>query len=248
MRNIRLTIEYRGTNYSGFQKQPNVRTIQGVIEDTLKTILSENITTIGAGRTDAGVHAYGQVINFRTNSEISLKKLQWSANCLFPNDIVIKKAENVNETFNSRRDATAREYIYQILNRSYGSAFLGEISLFFPWKLNISAMQKATKHLLATHDFSSFCQHERGVEKNTVKTVQSANLHQQDDLIVFSIKADSFLYNMVRIITGTLLEVGTGKKHPDDLQEILESNDRSRAGETVSAQGLILKSVFYPKQ
>lgn len=247
MRNICLILEYLGTNYSGYQKQPHYKTIQGVLEDILSTVLRGKVTTIAAGRTDAGVHAYGQVVNFRTNSDIYLKKLQWSANCILPKDIAVKDIFEVTETFNARRDAISREYIYQIVNRPHKSAFLGEISLFYPWKLNFSAMEKASKYFLSTHDFSAFAHLEKGVKVSKIKTVHFIKLTKKEDLIVFSIIADSFLQHMVRIIVGTLLDVGTGKLKPSDIRDILDKMDRSRAGETAPPQGLILKAVNYPE-
>lgn len=246
MRNICLIIEYLGTNYSGYQKQPHYKTIQGVIEDVLSTVLRGEVTTIAAGRTDAGVHAYGQVANFRTKAETDLKKLQWSANCILPKDIAIKDIFEVSDTFNARRDAISREYIYQIVNRPYKSAFLGEISLFYPWKINFSAMEKAMKYFLSTHDFSAFAHIEKGLKLSKVKTVHSIRLTKKEDLIVLSIVADSFLHHMVRIMVGTLLDVGAGKLKPGDIRDILDKRDRSRAGETAPPQGLILKAVNYP--
>lgn len=246
MRNIRLIVEYLGTNYAGFQKQPKARTIQGALEDVVSTVLQEKITTIGAGRTDAGVHAYGQAVNFRTESKLSLKKLQWSINCLLPKDIAVRQIAVAPELFNSRRDAISREYVYQILNRPFRSAFLGEISLFHPWKLSLRAMEKAAKYLVSTQDFRSFCHFEKDITGDTTRTIQRISLNKQDDLITITIRADSFLHNMVRIIVGTLLEVGEGKRSPDDMVKILEAQDRSMAGETVLPQGLILKTVNYP--
>jgi tRNA pseudouridine38-40 synthase len=225
-----------------------MRTVQGALEEAVSTVLREKITTIGAGRTDAGVHAYSQVVNFRTESNENLKKLQWSINCLLPKDISIRQAALAPELFNARRDAISREYIYQILNRSYRSAFLGEISLFYPWKLSLKAMERASKHFVSTHDFRSFCHYEKEITGETVRTIQNIGISRQDDLITINIRANSFLHNMVRIIVGTMLEVGAGKRSPDDIPHIIEARDRSIAGETVQPHGLILKAVYYPAE
>lgn len=246
MRNIGMLLEYLGTNYAGYQKQTNQKTVQGVLEDTLSTILREKITTIAAGRTDAGVHAYGQVVNFRTTLDIDLKKLQWSANCILPKDISIKDIFEAVETFNARRDAISREYIYQVVNRPYKSAFLGEISLFYPWKLNFSSMEKASRQFMSTYDFSAFAHIEKDDRVSKVKTIYSVKLTKKDGLIVISIVADSFLHHMVRIIVGSLLDVGSGKLKPGNIQYIIDSKDRAKAGETAPSHGLILKTVSYP--
>lgn len=246
MRNIGMVIEYLGTNYAGFQRQPHHRTVQGALEEGLATIVQDKISIVAAGRTDAGVHAYGQVINFRMTNPIDLERLQWSVNCILPKDIAVKKVFTVPEDFNARRAAISREYIYQIINRSYRSAFLGEISLFYPWHLNLKEMTKATKYFLTTADFSAFMRFEKDTHVNAIKTIEKLSVNEADGFITIEIRGNSFLHNMVRIIVGTILEVGTGKRKAKDIPEIIESRDRTRAGETVPPHGLILKSVNYP--
>lgn len=244
-----MLVEYIGTNYAGFQKQPKAKTIQGVLEDTISTILRQDVTTIGAGRTDAGVHAYGQTVNFRTSAEIpNLSKFQWSLNCVLPPDISVKKIKGVPVTFNARRDAISREYVYQVLNRQNRSAFLSGISLFYPWKLNLKDMKKAAQHFISTHDFSAFYHKEAGVKVRAKKTIHTLTVSKKDDMITVFVNADSFLHNMVRIIVGTLLAVGAGKIDPADIPGIIESRERSKAGDTAPAHGLILKSVNYPDE
>lgn len=246
MRNLGMVIEYLGTDYAGFQRQPNQRTIQGTLEESLATILREKVAIVAAGRTDAGVHAYGQVINLRTNAPIDLAKLQWSTNCILPKDISIKRIFTVPQNFNSRRDAISREYIYQIINRPYRSAFLGEIALFYPWELNIKEMEKAAKHFITTADFSSFAHIEKDVVKKKVKTINRLKIANKEGLLSVDICADSFLHNMVRIIVGTLLEVGAGRRKSNQIKSVIESKDRLQAGETAPPHGLILKAVNYP--
>lgn len=242
-RNIKLTLEYLGTNYHGFQKQPGLSTIQSELDKTLSLILGEQIRVIGAGRTDAGVHSTGQVANFKTSSDMVLSRLQWSANSLLPSDIVITDAEEVDPKFNARWSAVSREYVYRILNRTYPSAFRAGTTYFFARELNVETMDAACSYLRGEHDFSAFCS--SYPRHNYVREVMEAECKREDDLLGVRIKANSFLHNMVRIIVGTLIEVGLGDLPVEAMKEILESKDRNRAGVTAPAHGLVLTKVEY---
>jgi tRNA pseudouridine38-40 synthase len=245
MRNIKLILEYAGTNYAGFQIQPDQPTIQGELESALRVLLKEKVKVIGAGRTDTGVHAICQVVNFKTSSFLDLYRFKWSANALLPGDIVIKKAEEVDLAFNARRDALSREYQYRILNRNHSSAFCKDYVHFVARPLNISAMQKTAKLLEGTHDFAAFCCHS-GEQDSYRRTVTELSCNCKEGLIVIKIRANSFLHNMVRIIAGTLIEVGLDKLKPAQVREILAKRDRTKAGPTAPAKGLVLTGIDYP--
>ncbi|MDI6822387.1 MAG: tRNA pseudouridine(38-40) synthase TruA [Actinomycetota bacterium] len=245
MRNIKLVMEYKGTNYHGFQRQPNLPTIQGELEKTLSQILQENIVVKSAGRTDAGVHALHQVINFRTRSQIPLLRLQHSLNSLLPRDIAVKEAEEVDESFDARRNATSREYKYFIMNKDHPSPFFAEFSHFIASSLDIDAMQEAAKLFLGTHDFTAFCV-QSDIPKNPVRTIFEISCKKvHHDLLCIKIKADSFLHKMVRTIVGTLIRVGLGNLTLEQVAEIMEKKDRDRAGPTVPAKGLFLSNICY---
>lgn len=244
MRNIKLVLEYKGTNYAGFQKQPVQLTIQEVFEKTLGQILREKVEIIGAGRTDAGVHAKGQVANFFTGSDMECRRLRWSANSLLPDDIVIKEVAEVSESFHARRDAISREYKYLILNRDYPSPFWNDFSYFYSPKLNLEALQEAALGLKGKHDFSSFCVAE-SKPKNCIRDLQKISVKKKNDLIHFDFKANAFLHNMVRIIVGTLIQVGIEELEPKQMFQILKAKDRTKAGPTTPAHGLTLMQVNY---
>lgn len=245
MRNIKLILEYLGTNYYGFQKQPNPPTIQGELERVLKILLRDEVRTVYAGRTDAGVHATSQVVNFKTESPLEIRRLRRSANALLSPDIVITKAEEVDLSFDARRAAISREYQYHILNRAYPSAFHQKTAYFIARPLNLPAMAEAARAFQGDHDFSAFTPPASN-KKRTHLTVSEIDCIQRDDLIVIRIRARSFLHHMVRIIAGTLIEVGLGKLTPQEVSEILKSGDRTKAGPAAPPQGLILTNVTYP--
>lgn len=248
MRNIKLTLEYLGTNYVGWQAQPEGHgpSIQQELERALSTLLKEDIKTVAAGRTDAGVHATGQVANFKTNSDVTLDKLRWSGNGLLPNDIVIKEAEEVPEDFDARRSAQWREYDYHILNRSYPSPFHSQVTHYVARPLTISAMNEASGYLVGRHDFSSFCVATSAKEQaSTVREILFLRCLKEEDLVKVRVRAESFLHNMVRIIAGTLIRVGLGEVSPGEVKKILRAEDRKKAGPTAPAQGLFLTRVYY---
>lgn len=245
MRNIKLVLEYLGTNYHGFQKQPGLITIQSELERVLFLLLREKVSIVAAGRTDAGVHAKEQVASFKTSSAIDLGRLQWSANALLPVDIVVTDTEEVDSSFNARWSAVSREYTYFLLNRSHPSAFQAAWTYFFARPLDVGAMGEALQYLEGEHDFSAFTS--SSPRKHYIRNVFSAKCKREKDLILVRMEANSFLHNMVRIIVGTLLQIGMGKRLPAEMNKILKSKNRNQAGSTVPSRGLVLTGVKYIK-
>jgi tRNA pseudouridine38-40 synthase len=245
MRTIKLTIEYDGTNYQGWQVQPKGPTIQGMIEEKLALLTGETIPLIGSGRTDAGVHALGQIAHFKTKSKMDIRSIQRALNSLLPHDIVIQRAEEVEEDFHARKHSQSKVYEYQILNRNLRSVFHRGHAWHIPQELDLKEMKKATQKLMGEHDFSSF----RSVGSPTrtaVRRVIRADWRKsRAGLLRFEIEANGFLKQMVRAIIGTLVEVGKGKINSEEFQRILDSKDRKRAGPTAPAHGLFLKEVKY---
>ncbi|WP_027625110.1 tRNA pseudouridine(38-40) synthase TruA [Clostridium lundense] len=246
MKNIKLLVEYDGTDYSGWQKQAgnNIRTIQGTIEGCLNEITGEKIAVIGCSRTDAGVHAKGFVANFNTDSKIPGDKFKYVINRLLPDDIIIQDSQEVDKNFHARYNCIGKRYIYNILNKEWPSPILRNYTYHYKNKLDIESMNKAAQYLIGKHDFTSFKSSGSSV-KTSVRTIIDAKLYSVEDLVVFSILGDGFLYNMVRIIVGTLIEVGIGKKKPEDIITILEAKNRQKAGASAPARGLCLDEVFY---
>lgn len=244
MRSMKAVVQYDGTDYFGFQKQPGRRTIQGEIEQALHQIMKEPVRVTGAGRTDAGVHALGQVISLRTNCGIPIERVCIALNSVLPKDIVLAEAEEVCPEFNARRSARFRTYEYLILNTEYPSALLGRYAWWMPEDLDLRAMRRAASHLVGTHDFSAFALNARD-DKTTVRELVELSLHRRSDVVRFTLTANAFLHSMVRGIVGTLVEVGQGRRSPGDVKSILESRDRSMAGRTAPPQGLFLVHVTY---
>ena len=246
MRNIKLTIEYDGKDFNGWQKQPNKLNIQGEIERAIYNITKEEVDLIGSGRTDAGVHAWNQIANFKTNSNISIEKMAIAINSQLKNSIVVKKAEEVDERFHSRYNAKRKTYRYVINNTEYGSAIYRNLEYHFPIKLNVEKMQEAAKYFEGEHDFKTF--KSSGTSgKNSVRTIYKAEVKTDGERILIELTGNGFLYNMVRIISGTLLDVGLGKIEPSEIEDIINSKDRTKAGKTLPAHGLYLVKVNYEK-
>lgn len=252
-RNLKLTIEYDGTNYCGWQRQTirqasgasrHSKSIQEAIEKTLQKILQEKIRLIGSGRTDAGVHAEAQVANFKTGSGIPLEKLQKALNALLPDDIVITRIEQVSPNFHSRFYAKSKVYRYIILNRPYPSALLKNKVYFYPYPLELRLMQKEANTLLGRHNFKAFQASDKK-DRDSIRTIKKLNVTKDKELIYIDIVADGFLYNMVRNIVGTLIEIGRGRFKKGDLKKILLGRDRKLAGSTAPAKGLSLIKVNY---
>lgn len=246
MRRIFLEIAYDGTNYSGWQVQNNAVSIQETIDKALSEWLGEEIHTIGASRTDAGVHARGNVAVFDTESLIPADKFAFGLNARLPEDISIQESFEVPAEFHPRFTETIKTYEYKILNRKFPDPTRRNDSLFYYGKLNVDAMNEAASYLVGPHDFKSFCAVNHDA-KTTVRTIYSARVDKDGDLITFEITGNGFLYNMVRIIAGTLIEVGKGKLKPEDIKMIMEARDRQKAGPTAPAHGLTLVEIEYPE-
>jgi tRNA pseudouridine38-40 synthase len=245
MRTIKLTIEYDGTHYLGWQVQPKGSTLQGVLEEKLSSLTGEKIDLLGSGRTDAGVHALGQVAHFKTKSQLDVQTIQRALNSLLPSDIVIQKVEEVDEVFHARKQSKSKTYEYRILNRNVRSAFHRGYAWHIPQTLNIREMKKAARSLMGEHDFSSF-QSVGSPKRTAVRKVTRAHWKRsRDGFLIFEIEANGFLKQMVRAIVGTLVEVGKRKITSEQFQEILDSRDRKKAGPTAPAHGLFLKEVKY---
>lgn len=245
MRNIRLLIEYDGTNYRGWQVQPKGQTVQGMIEEKLTVITGETIHLIGSGRTDAGAHAFGQVAHFKTKSHLSRSSIQRALNSLLPPDIVIRRADEVEDDFHARKKSISKIYQYRILNQNLRSVFHRMYAWYIPQKLDFKEMKEATRWLTGEHDFSSFRSVGSPTRTAVRKVVRTEWKRSRDGLIRFEIEANGFLKQMVRAIVGTLVEVGKGKISSEEFRRILESKDRKKAGPTAPAHGLFLKEVKY---
>ena len=244
MRNIKLVLEYDGTDYHGWQTQPNLPTIQGTLEKTLAKLTKTSIRVIGAGRTDTGVHAEGQVANFHTDSRIPVLGIQNGLNALLPRDIVVCSAIEMPTEFHARFSATSRRYRYTILDRGYPSALLRQTSYFRPKRIDVSGINNLCQILIGRHDFSSF-QKVGSDRLNPVCEIYEAYWWRKEPCVYFEIEADSFLRGMVRAITGTLLKYTAGQDAEMLLQQTLEAKDRAAAGMSVPAHGLSLIRVGY---
>ena len=242
--NIKLTVEYDGTNYHGWQTQPNGPTIQAVLERALSLFFAESIRIIGSGRTDAGVHALGQVANFYTDKNFDRHRLLRGLNALTPRDITINDAQVVGDSFDARRDGRSRTYQYQILNRPMPSPFYLHRAWHLHAPLDIEAIGAAIPCLLGKHDFSSF--RAAGCDAHhAVREIYSNSVERRGDLLVYTIEATAFLRHMVRNIVGTLAEVGQGLRAPEALPALLAARDRTQAALTAPAHGLFLMEVKY---
>ena len=242
--NIKLTVEYDGTHYHGWQVQATGETVQAVLEKAVSTLVRRPTRIIGSGRTDAGVHALGQVANFISDKELQPHRVQRALNALTPDDITIKTVEIVPDSFHARREGRSRIYEYRILNRPSPSPF----DLKFAWHvhdpLDIAAMREAITCLEGEHDFSSF--RAAGCEAaHPVRTIYRTSLNPRGELIVFTVEATAFLRHMVRNLIGTLVEVGRQQRTPQSFAELLKVRDRTQAGIKAPAQGLFLIEVKY---
>lgn len=245
MRNILLTIEYDGTNYCGWQIQkPRFKTIQQTIRDALKKILQEDILLVGASRTDAGVHARAQKANFKTKNKINLRKLKEALNGNLPVDIRVKTVQEVALDFHAQFFALEKRYRYTILNKRFSSPFLDRYVNLIKTPLDIKLMRKEARILLGRHDFSSF-QGSSRIAKSPIRRIKKIKINKKGAIITIDIVADGFLYNMVRNIAGTLIEIGRGRFKKGSMNNILASKDRKKAGPTAPAKGLCLESIKY---
>lgn len=244
MKNIAVRLMYDGSKYHGWQYQKNGITVQEVIEKALSKITGETIKVTGSSRTDAGVHALDYVFNFKSDTNIPPDKLPYALNYELSDDIVATSAWEADEDFNARFSSKGKKYIYKIWNSRMRNPFYAGYSWYLPYNLDRDKMKEAAEHFVGTHDFSAFMA-AGGSQKTTVRTIKECYVEIQDDLITVTVSADAFLYNMVRIITGTIVECGMGKIEPSDISQIIKSGDRRKSGLTAPPEGLFLKEVYY---
>jgi tRNA pseudouridine38-40 synthase len=244
LQNLKLTLEYDGTAYHGWQVQPGLPTVQGVLEETVKRISGEDVRVIGAGRTDAGVHALGQVANFRATKALTPEIWHRALNALLPPDIVVQRVEIAAEDFEARRSVKDKTYRYAVLNTPSPSAIHRHWVLHVAGPLDQPSMAEGAAYLIGEHDFSAFRAAD-GDHGSPVRRVDEARFAREGNRLDFVITGNGFLKHMIRIIMGTLLEVGRGKREPGDVERILHSKDRQRAGRTAPPHGLCLMEVNY---
>lgn len=245
MKRIKLVVAYEGTNYCGWQIQPSGITIEAVLNKALSELLGETIKVTGASRTDSGVHSLGNVAVFDTDTRIPPEKICYALNQRLPEDIVVQSSCEVAPDFHPRHCYSEKTYEYRILNRKIPIPTLRKDTYFYYRNLDVEKMKRAAAYLVGTHDFKSFCSIHTTVE-DTVRTILSCEVEKaQDDIITIRVTGTGFLYNMVRIIAGTLVQVGVGEKEPEDILEILEKKDRSAAGPTAPAHGLTMIGIEY---
>lgn len=245
MINYKMVIAYDGSRYNGWQKQGNTKdTIQGKLEKVLEKLEGREVEVIGAGRTDAGVHALGQVVNVKLESKINEEMLLQYLNQYLPEDIALLSVKEVPMRFHSRLNATEKTYLYRIYRSEIPNPFIRKYTVTITEKLDIEKMRIAAEFLIGEHDFKSFCSLKKS-KKSTIRTLYSITIEEIEEEVRISVRGNGFLYHMVRIIVGTLLEVGTGKKKPEEIEQILEKGERQAAGKTAPAHGLFLKEVKY---
>lgn len=244
MRTIKLTIEYDGTGYAGWQVQPNGLSVQEVLEKALEKLTGEKVRLRSSGRTDAGVHARGMVAAFQTGKTIPLRAFSDGLNSLLPPDIAVREAEEAHPDFNPRRDAIGKHYRYTILNSPRRSPLSRQFVWRFAGELDLAAMRQAARHFLGERDFAAF-RASNCAARTTVRRIDSMEISRNGDMIVIDVVGTGFLKNMVRILVGTLVEVGRGSMAPDEIPRLIEEGDRKNAGMTAPPQGLCLVEVYY---
>ncbi|WP_368255275.1 tRNA pseudouridine(38-40) synthase TruA [Enterococcus innesii] len=245
MRNIKLTIEYDGKRYLGWQRLgDSEKTIQEKVEGVIKLLTGEEIEVVGSGRTDAGTHARGQVANFKTAHQMSLPEMQQFFNRYLPQDIVVNKIEEVPERFHARYHAKGKQYSYYVWSNAIPSVFARNTSFHCPQPLDLEKMQQAAEKLIGTHDFIGFSALKKS-KKSTVRTIDEITITPEGDLLRFTFKGNGFLHKMVRILTGTLIAIGDGTLPPEVIDQVLVDKVRQAAGETVPSHGLFLDEVYY---
>ena len=236
---IMLTVAYDGTHYHGWQLQPGVTTIEGELNKQLSLLFQREIKVIGASRTDTGVHALGNLAVFDVETPIPANKIAYALNCRLPDDIRIQKSERVRDDFHPRKTDTRKTYHYRITNREFLNPLERLYSHFTYVPLQVEAMKEAAGYLVGTHDFQSFCAAGSTAE-STIRTIYELRVTKSGEIITIAVTGNGFLYNMVRIIAGTLMEVGRGKYSPGEIKRIIGSRDRAQAGPTAPACGLTL--------
>jgi tRNA pseudouridine38-40 synthase len=246
MRNIKLSVQYDGTDYHGWQIQKNARTVQETLEKAVFDLTGNYARITGCGRTDSGVHAQNYICNFFSDTAIAPEKLPFALNHRLPGDIICKSAEYVPDSFHSKNSAAAKTYVYKIFNDNFPDVFAQRYSWHIKGNLNTEAMVKAANAFIGTHDFAGFASAGFSV-KTTVRTIYSLDIISSGKNIDISITGNGFLYNMVRIIAGTLVFTGQGKINSEDMSDIINSRERTRAGITAPPNGLFLKEVYYER-
>jgi tRNA pseudouridine38-40 synthase len=244
MRRLKLTVQYDGTDFAGFQRQPDARTVQQTLEESIGSALGHKVAILAAGRTDAGVHALGQVVTVDTDVPIPVGAAPIAFTSKLPLSVAVVAAEEVDPSFHPRFDATSKRYVYRIAVREVRSPFLGRYAWCIRPALDAEMMAAAAEHIEGRHDFRSFCASGSDA-KHFVRAVSRLEIARDGDLVEMWIDADGFLYQMVRIIVGTLVEVGRGRMAPEDVAQIVEARDRRKAGPTAPPQGLCLARVEY---
>jgi tRNA pseudouridine38-40 synthase len=247
MRNILLTIRFDGTAYHGWQVQENGITVQQTLQDAWEKITGSRDNVTGCSRTDSGVHANKYCCNIRTENTAPCDDLVYSLNAVLPDDIGVTQCREVNEDFHATYDCVSKEYIYRIWNSPVKNPFEYKYSLRITYPLDEQMLDRQAKQFIGRHDFSAFCASGSSVA-DTVRTVTHASVTRQGDMVIFRVEADGFLYNMVRIMAGTLLGIASGKIPEDTVTQIIESGDRNRAGITAKPYGLFLNDVKYAKE
>lgn len=244
MRRIRLIVSYDGTNYCGWQKQPNGITVEEVLNKAISKLTGEEIEVIGASRTDSGVHAYGNVAVFDTEAGMAANKFSFAINQRLPEDIRIQYSDEVEDTWHPRKNDCIKTYTYRILNRKIDIPTERLYAHFCYFKLDVEKMKEASGYFIGTHDFTSFCS-QKSQASSTIRTVYSLEILQDEDMITIAVRGDGFLYNMIRIIAGTLIKVGMEVYPPSHVAEIIQAKNRKLAGQTMPAKGLTLVEIEY---
>lgn len=244
MRNIKIVIEYDGKDFKGWQKQPNRLNIQGEIEQAIEKVCGEKVDLIGSGRTDAGVNALAQVANFKTSGNIPVDKIPYALNSQLKKSIRIISAQEVEESFHSRYACKKKTYRYTINNTEQGTAIFRNMECHYSNKLDEGEMNKAIQYFIGEHDFKAF-KASGTSSKSSVRIIYEAKVWREDNRVYIQLTGNGFLYNMIRIIAGTLIEVGEKKIKPEKIKEIIQSRNREMAGKTMPACGLCLMNVEY---
>lgn len=246
MKRIKLTVAYDGTDYCGWQIQKNGITVEEVLNRALSRLTGEEITVVGASRTDAGVHARGNVAVFDTDTRIPAERIVYAVNALLPEDVVVVRSEEVPAGWHPRKCVSVKTYEYRILNKEFPDPVRRRDTYFVSFSLDIERMRRAAEYLKGEHDFKSFCSAQTAVE-TTVRTIYDLDIKKEGESITIRVRGNGFLYNMVRIIAGTLAGVGRGYFEPEDMERMLEAKDRTQAGVTAPPQGLTLVGIEYEK-
>ncbi|HHX60414.1 MAG TPA: tRNA pseudouridine(38-40) synthase TruA [Epulopiscium sp.] len=244
MQKIKLIVSYDGTRYYGWQRQDDVVSVQEELEKACKQLFKQEVKIQGAGRTDAGVHALGQCATLMVNTNIPMERVPLVLNNILPQDIVVISAEKVPDKFHAQYSAKSKTYKYQIMNADYPIPQMRHYADFVHIPLNVEAMNKGAQYFVGTHDFLAFCA-SRNTTRTTTRTIHYAKVTQNDQIVTFEVCGNGFLYNMVRIMVGTLIQVGIGKVEPSEISQIIVSKNRQKAGKTVPACGLTMCNVEY---